>query len=91
MSSSSSPVVFFGWVVHPVVWKNGFGTFPVNGIPITVFTTFLVLGNKVVEANFLHVVWSFGIEIVHGILLENVGRIWVYLPNLDQFGMIPLL
>ena len=62
-------LVLLAGIVYPVVGKNGFGVFPVDGIPVPVYTTFLVLGNEMIEAYFLHVVWPFGID---EILLENI-------------------
>ena len=79
------PFVFLGWVVHPVVWKNGFRTFLVNGISITVFTTFLIFTNKAKLPPCCLVVWD------RNCPRDSLSRIWVSLLNLKQCGMIPQL
>ena len=71
-----------------MVGEDRFAEFAVHCVTVFVDSRLSVLGDKLVEANILHIVWSLRVECVDQVVLKDVCGIGIVLPHFHELGVI---
>ena len=71
-----------------MVGEDRLAEFAVHSVAVFVDSRLSVLGNKLVEANILHIVWSLRVECVDQVVLKDVRGIGILPPHFHELGVM---